>query len=282
MTATLTLTLTAGAGAGVDLAGIHPAALAGKSLTAIRRLRVPVGGASVALGELFTITGTVGETLHFRGLSSACHRVGHGMTGGSIEVTGSVGTELGREMTGGRIKISGNAGDGVGSGMRGGVIVIAGDAGDAAGGAVAGATHGMNGGLILIGRNAGARCGERLRRGFILVAGDAGAHAGERMIAGTLAVFGRCGPNPGFGMRRGSLMLAAPPAAMAPTFNDCGDYVPGFLPLLQRYLGEHHRAHARRFDVFARTRRFCGDLAFGGKGELLVAAAPDARRRRAG
>ena len=256
----------------LDLGNINPSALAGRSLSAIRRLRLAQGRGTVALGDLFDISGDDAETLRFRGLTASCHRLGQGMSAGVVEVHGEVGAELGREMRGGRIQVSGSSGDGVGAGMRGGAIVIGKNAGDGVGGITPGATRGMNGGVIVIGGNAGSLSGERMRRGLILIGGNVGAHCGNRMIAGTIVVFGECGANAGLGMRRGSLLLARAPRNMTATFNDCGEHELGFLPLLVHYVDEHSRAHARKLASFQRVRRWAGDMAYGGKGEVFIAA----------
>jgi len=101
------------------------------------------------------------------------------------------------------------------------------------------------------------------------VRGRAGAACGARMLAGTVAVAGGCAGSPGFGLRRGSLILGEAPASLSATFNDSGVVELAWLKLLRR--------HAQAFlpDVVpatARCRRYMGDLAFGGKGEVLVPA----------
>lgn len=258
-------------GRSLDLGALNPAALAGKSADAIARMRLPWGSRQVALGDLFDVGGEDGETLRFVGLDERCHRVARGLTGGHIEVGGSVGDELGRELRGGTVHVRGDAGDGVGAGMRGGTITVTGNAGARIGGLVPGATKGMNGGLVAIGKSAGERAGERMRRGCILIGANAGPLAGDRMIAGTLAVFGACGPQAGLGMRRGTLLLAHAPETMTATFNDCGEFELAFIPVLRDYLAAQHRGFARRIATFRRARRWCGDAAYGGLGEILVA-----------
>ena len=255
----------------LDLSGLHPSALIGTALRALPTLRLALGREQVALADLFDISGDDYSTVRLVGLHQGCHRVGCGMTAGTLEIKGDVGNELGRELRGGSIQVSGNAGAGVGLGMRGGQIVIGGNAGSAVGGMIPGATAGMNGGIVIIGGAAGERAGERMRRGLIVIAGATGAHTGERMIAGTIAVLGQCGAHAGLGMRRGTLLLAQAPAAMAPTFNDCGEFELGIVTLLQRHLAVAHPALARKFGQFSHVRRWCGDISYGGIGEILIA-----------
>ena len=255
----------------LDLAPLNPAAVAGKSVDAISRMRLTYGHKRVALGDLFAISGKSTGALQLRSISSHCHRIGCGLDAGTIDVSGTAGDELGRAMSGGRIAVRGSAGDGVGAGMTGGHIALTGSAGECLGGLVPGATRGMNEGTIQVGGSVGARAGERMRRGLILIAGDTGAQTGARMIAGTIVVLGICGPQVGLGMRRGSLLLAEAPAAMTATFNDCGEYELGIMSILKDYIGSFHRNLARELVQFTRVRRWCGDMAYGGKGELFIA-----------
>jgi formylmethanofuran dehydrogenase subunit C len=267
----LTLTLVDDAARALDLGQLTPTALQGMTPTALRRLRLPAGNRQIALGDLFEVSGDDPRTLRLVGLHAGCHRVGHGMREGRIEVKGRVGDELGREMRGGEIRLSSHAGAGVGMGMLGGYIQVGGSAGDALGGLTPGATRGMNGGVIVVLGKVGTRCGERMRRGLVVVAGDAGEYLGDRMLAGTIAVFGRAAAHAGFGMRRGTLMLAHAPALEDAGFGDCGEFELGIVTLLRQYLATLHPASARRMAMFQRARRWNGDLGYGGKGEILVA-----------
>lgn len=268
----LTLTLKDKSVGALDLSVLTPAALSGMKPTAMRRLRLPVGTRTMAVGDLFEISGDDAGTLRLAGLHGACHRIGRGMREGRIEVKGQVGDELGREMRGGEIRVSGHAGSGAGMGMLGGYLQIDGSAGDALGGMTPGATRGMNGGVLVVGGNVGARCGERMRRGLVVVGGDAGEYLGDRMLAGTIAVFGRSAAHAGFGMRRGTLLLAHAPSHSDPAYRDCGEFELGILTIMREYLAGFHPAHAKRLAMFSRARRLSGDMAYGGKGEILIAA----------
>ena len=107
-----------------------------------------------------------------------------------------------------------------------------------------------------------------MRRGIVVVDGRAGAYAAAFMVAGTLAVGGGCGPHPGFGMRRGTLLVGRPQDAPPEGFADGGTRDWLFLHLLRRALegtgSWFERAGATR------AHRFIGDLAEGGRGEILA------------
>jgi formylmethanofuran dehydrogenase subunit C len=172
-------------------------------------------------------------------------------------------------MRGGRLHIAGNAGPWAGARMSGGTLSIAGNAGDHLGGALPGDVRGMNGGLVVVRGNAGARTGYRMRRGVIAIQGDAGDHVGARMIAGTVLVLGeKCGAYPGFAMRRGTLLLRRRPPHMLPTFADAGEHDLGFIELLARTL--RAEVTIELDGLGTRVRRYVGDAATGGKGEVLV------------
>lgn len=256
----------------LDLSGLTPDALAGATPAAIARRRLP-GQRRLKVGDVFDIRGTAGPTLVFEDLTAACHRLGAHLAGGRIEASGAVGAELGRGMLAGEIRLDGDAGEAVGAGMRGGHISVRGSAGPRLGGTLAGATYGMNGGTIHIARDAGPSAGERMRRGLILIGGAAGSTPGDRMLAGTVIVFGACGADAGLGNRRGSLLLCRPPAEMTATYNDCGRFELAVMALLTTHVASLDRKLGRRLESLRCARRWCGDLAHGGKGEILLAGA---------
>jgi formylmethanofuran dehydrogenase subunit C len=154
--------------------------------------------------------------------------------------------------------------------MKGGAIEIAGDAGDRLGGPVAGEVAGMRGGVVLVHGRAGERAGDRLRRGTIVVEGGAGAYAGSRMIAGTLVILGRTEALPGYLMKRGTIALGDNSEEMSPTFIDCGVHDLVALRLMADFLGG---LSVRAGKLFRRPlRRFAGDMATVGKGEIFIRA----------
>ena len=253
----------------VDLAALTPEALKGKSLSEIAAIEIGSTRAALKVGDLFVLREGDRETLVFEGGAERFDRVGVGLTGGAIRVVGDVGVEAGRGMKGGELTIEGGAGAYAGSGMRGGVLAIGGDAGERLGAPRAGETEGMNGGLIHVAGRAGERAGDRLRRGFILIEGAAGDCPGSRMIAGTLAIGGQAGALPGYLMNRGTILLAGGVRQMAPTFRDCGVYD----LVAAKLIAAHLEPRSARLGAAFRgaLRRYAGDLAALGRGEIFVA-----------
>jgi formylmethanofuran dehydrogenase subunit C len=82
-----------------------------------------------------------------------------------------------------------------------------------------------------------------------------------------LIILGPSGANPGTLMRRGTIVLAKP-SALAPTCLDCGPFASSFTGLFARMLEAESRGTARLFR--SALRRFAGDMAALGKGEILV------------
>jgi formylmethanofuran dehydrogenase subunit C len=250
----------------LDLAGITPAALAG--LSGAEAARLPVGtGRGLVLGDCFAIDLDGSEELRILGATGRIDRIGAGLSLGRIVVEGDAGQRLGAGMTGGTLTITGSAGPFAGTAAAGGTIRIAGDAAESAGGAVHGAACGLDGATLVIGGAAGDRLGDRMRAGLI-VAKRAGAHAGARMIAGTI-VADAIGDHPGYGMRRGTL-VAARHGALLPTFVETGRQDLVVLRLLAKSL-ETLAPEAAAL-LRAPLRRYGGDLATLGKGELFAPA----------
>jgi len=183
-------------------------------------------------------------------------------------VEGDSGAYLGASMKGGKIEVKGSSGVLAGASMSGGTIVIDGDAGERAAGIAVGETLGMRGGQLTIKGNAGPLLGEHMRRGFVIVGGNAGDYAGGRMVAGTILFKRGVGRYAGFGLRRGSLIFVEAPKELLPTFCDCGVMEFDYLRLLDRWL----RSTGEHVGLGDRARRFMGDMAALGKGEMLVIA----------
>jgi formylmethanofuran dehydrogenase subunit C len=72
-------------------------------------------------------------------------------------------------------------------------------------------------------------------------------------------------------MKRGTLLLAKAPERLLPSFADCGRHELGFLALLFAHLRSHSPRLAAMAPEIGAVRRWTGDLAAGGKGEILVA-----------
>ena len=148
---------------------------------------------------------------------------------------------IGHKMLNGNITIEGDCGDFLGANMRGGTIVCQGNAGD--------------------------RVGDQMRRGLILIDGNAGDYVASRMLAGTIGVYGKLGKHAGFGMKRGTLLLSQAPNLHA-TIQDCGTHNLPFLKLLFNAF----KLFNSKFSSInsTRVRRYCGDIACNGNGEILV------------
>jgi len=252
----------------LDLAPLVPHRLAGMTAAQIEKIELQTTRRRVALADIFRLR--MGDVAHIR-IEAACDRldrIGHEMAGGEIVAEGDIGARAGRLMTDGRLTVHGNAGPWAASGMKGGTIEIFGDAGERLGGPGAGEIAGMRGGTVLVRGNVGERAGDRMRRGTIVVEGTAGPYPGSRMIAGTLVVAGHAGPLPGYLMKRGTIVLGEGSDLLSPTFIDCG--VPDLVAarLMAGFIGEHSARAAKLFR--GPLRRFAGDMAVLGKGEIFA------------
>lgn len=259
----------------IDASALLPAALATLTVSEIERLMLPAGNDAYAVGDLFDVSrsdaAADGEapTLVIDGTGAWLDRVGARMNGGHLVLRGAAGDYAGLRMTGGTLIVDGDAGSFAGCEMRGGRLEVSGDCGDFAAAALPGDMEGMTGGTLTIHGDAGARLADRMRRGLVLVGGDAGAFAASRLVAGTVGIAGTPGPHLAYGMRRGTLLLAHEPVSPPPTFAEGGRGFDVFWALLARSL-------AREMAPFSQwralpRRRFTGDLAVDGQGEILVA-----------
>ncbi|MCE4223578.1 formylmethanofuran dehydrogenase subunit C [Methylobacterium sp. C25] len=251
----------------IDLLNITPKALSSLSHADAAKLPVGTSRRGLTLGDIFAIKLDGSNSLTIEGGSARLDRVGAALSEGSIRVEGNVGQRLGEGMAGGSLMVTGSAGPFAGTGATGGIITIEGDAGDHAGGAVYAAKAGLDGATLIINGSAGDKLGDRMRRGIILVQ-KAGARVGQRMIAGTI-VAGVVGDEPGYGMRRGTI-VAGSHGTLLPTFAETGTPDLVFLRLLARSIGT---LGAKNLDLLkGPMRRYSGDLATIGKGELFTPA----------
>ena len=265
----------------VDLRFITPAAMVGKSLAEVERMYVGYGNAMLPLAEFFKVEADLHpdnvDTLIFDADLSRFDRVGWQMTGGRIRVEGSVGHYAGGCMSGGEVLVKVNAGLLAACEMAGGLLTVQGHVGDFAASTLPGSMDGMRGGTLIVKGDAGARFGDRMRRGTALVFGNAGDFLASRMVAGTIAVGGRAGASAGYGMRRGSLIFASPQA-----LHNSSDLSPTFVPavagaeVIWQLLARDLARHGEPFEALAsmRIERHLGDLAAGGKGELIFVTEP--------
>jgi formylmethanofuran dehydrogenase subunit C len=253
----------------LDLAALLPHLLAGKRVHEIAEIDLSTTREKIAVGDVFTIRAGTAEEIRFDGGSERFDGIGRGLQSGRISVDGDVGMEAGRKMTGGELIVTGHAGPYAGSCMSGGRLEISGDAGDFLAAPREGEMLGMTGGMLVVRGSAGLRPGDRLRRGTIVIEGDTGDCPGSRMIAGTLVVLGRCGAHPGYLMKRGTIALAQPPGLGA-TFVDSGPFASSFPGVFSRLLEPESRGAGKLFK--GPLRRFSGDMATLGKGEIFVPA----------
>ncbi len=257
----------------VDLRGVTPGALASLSLSEIERMPVGFGNALVPLAEFFHIGPRSDDALVFAADLARFDRVGWQMDGGLLIVEGAVGDYAGTAMRGGELTVHGDAGALAACEMAGGTLAIGGNTGDFAASTLPGSMDGMRGGTLVVRGSAGARFGDRMRRGSAVVFGDVGDFLASRMVAGTIAIGGHAGAHVGYGMRRGSVVFAG--VAAEATLEASPTFVPAIAdaPVLWQLLA---RDLARHGGIFAtlpsrRIERRLGDLAAGGKGELIVA-----------
>lgn len=260
----------------IDLAGITPDRLAGRSAADVARLTVLADERPTALGDLCAVSGDITDgRIECRGDFSRVHSVGAGMQWGEIVVHGSAGRHAGEAMEGGRLAIAGDAGDWLAAEMRGGTVHVRGSAGDSVAAALPGSDHGMRGGLVMVEGRAGALAGARMRRGILAVGGGCGPAAAFEMRAGTVLVVGALGAHAGLAMRRGSVIAVSSTPELPPTFRRGAVWLPTFLPLLASRLGRAgFKPMAAVADAFHRPwQQWHGDLLTGGRGEIFHGAA---------
>lgn len=267
---TLILTLKQGLNRPVDMSAVKPSALAGLTAFEISSLVLGSGATAVALGDVFDVSGAPDSNVTISGGSSYLDYVGAGLDSGSVTVDGPVGNYAGTAMKGGRLDIRGDAGAYLASRMSGGIATVKGNAGDFVGGTRPGDRFGMTGGIVVIGGTAGERVGERMRRGTIIVRGKIGAAAGSRMAGGTIRTETGFGDGPGPMLRRGTL-IGPKVDRFLPTFSDCGAHDLTVMKILNKYLADALGAEAPK-PLPLLARRYAGDLATLGKGEILITA----------
>lgn len=263
----LTLKLKSAPAIRIDLSGLSPALAAGSSASALALLTI---APATRLGDLFAITGTTGGDMTITGSTDRIDGIGAGLTSGTLTVEGDAGANAGLAMRGGKLIIHGNAGPYLASGMKAGIIHVTGQAGDFAGGVASGKRFGMTGGSVIIDGNIGTRAGDKMRRGLILVRGKTGEAAGSRMVGGTIVAEGGFGPHAGQLMRRGT-MIGPKVERMSSTFADCGLHELVILAIMSRAWA-HDLGPLAPKPLPAKVRRFAGDLASIGKGEILLTA----------
>lgn len=201
------------------------------------------------LGDLFALTGEPEGRIRFVGDLQNADRLGAGLSEGEVTVEGSVGQEAGLALAGGSLDITGNAGP-------------------RAGAAPLGYKRGMTGGELIVRGSAGPEAGASMRRGLLVIAKSAGERTGLGMIAGTVVIFGAAGRETGLWSKRGSVVALGritPPA----TYTLACTYQPIALRLMLSRLSTRSGLAVQRKHLNGLYRRYSGDMAELGKGEIL-------------
>ena len=269
----LTLTYQADTPIPVEIDGLTPRVVKGRSLARIERIEIFHGNQRLPLGELFNVAGNASDgRIDFHGDLSGVHGIGSRMAEGVIHVHGNAGRHVGSGMTGGLLRVDGNAGDWLGGEMRGGLIQVGGQAGHLVGAAYRGSRQGMTGGIILVHGDAGDEIGHTMRRGWIAIGGRSGDLAGFHMLAGSIFLFGKTGIRHGAGMRRGTIgLFAGGKPDLLPTFRHACRYRPIFLAIMFRHLDRHGFPFDEAL-LSAKYDLYHGDFLEQGRGEILARA----------
>jgi formylmethanofuran dehydrogenase subunit C len=202
------------------------------------------------LGELFDITGEPNGSIRLEGDLQLVDKLAAELSEGEVIVDGSVGREAGLALAGGALDIRG-------------------DAGPRAGAAQLGFKRGMTGGELVVRGSAGAAAGSGMRRGLIVIGGQAAEQTGLGMIAGNVVVFGSAGADSGLWSKRGSVVVLG---AITPpqTYSYACTYQPVHLRLLLTRLRVRYGLAVRPRHLNGFYRRYSGDMAESGKGEILA------------
>ena len=263
----LTFTLKVQARQRVDCSPLSPDFLTGKSIADIAATTLQCGNKKLRVDTLFDISGDDTTDIIIQDSSDRLDFIGSHMKSGRITIHGDVGSYLGFQAKKADITLNGNAKAYAASGMAGGAIKVNGNVGDFLASAIPGDRKGMKGGLVIITGNAGDRVGDQMRRGIILIEGNVGAYCASRMLAGTIGVMGSVGDYVGFGMRRGTLLLFSQPKFHS-TLQDCGSHTLPFLALMFKSFKDLPSKFSNLHQT--RVRRYAGDIANDGKGEILI------------
>jgi formylmethanofuran dehydrogenase subunit C len=179
----------------------------------------------------------------------------------------------GAEMEGGELIITGSASNWAGAEMKGGLIRIHGDAGHQLGAAYRGSPEGMTGGVIVIGGSVGLEAGAFMRRGMLILQGDVDPFLGVHMNGGEIFVFGRVARRLGAEAKGNGGFIACfgEVESLLPTYVYDTTFRPDFMKLYLRQLRDQLGIEAAGKYLEASFRRYRGDIAVGGTGEILIA-----------
>ena len=235
----------------------------------IAALTLQNGKQTIRVDQLFELSGEDCRHIIIKNCCEKLDYIGRELDGGEMTVEGDVGAYLAMSMKGGKITVHGDSSIFSACELEDGFVQIDGNADDFVGAALPGNKLGMQGGTVLIKGNVGARAGDHMRRGTILIEGNAGDYLGARMTAGTIAVMGEIGHYIGYAMRRGTLLVWQQPE-MPANFKDCGTHTLAFLPLLFASFRGLDSEFSGTTVGFNRVRKWAGDIAEMGRGEVLV------------
>src|SRR5438067_13544672 len=86
----------------LEVEGITPDTVRGKSLAEIEKLEAFEGNVKSRLAEYFSVSGDAGDEIHeWEGDLSGVHWIGAKMQSGKIVISGNAGRHIGSEMRGG-------------------------------------------------------------------------------------------------------------------------------------------------------------------------------------
>jgi formylmethanofuran dehydrogenase subunit C len=261
----------------VDASVVSPNRLIGLTRREIERLQVRVGNRLVDLSEVFAVGGDANEPeIAIEGDCTSFRYLGTAMSSGRLRIEGHGGHYLGARMCGGRVEVYGPAGDGLGAEMSGGLIDVGENAGKHIGSLRDGHCRGQEGGTILVRGNASDDAGMQMRRGVLAIRGHAGRLAGAYAHGGTLLIGEGVGDRLGLGLNRASIVVLGSPPDGLTSFVYDGCFRPVYLGVLARHLERcgFERLERLHGGCFATYR---GDLAYGGRGEVLYWQASSSR-----
>lgn len=257
---------------------ISPDSVVGRTQKAVSALPVHIGNMKYILGDFFKISGKITENpsdqlIVISGEVPNVKYIGADMTTGRILVEGCVGMHVGAKMKGGELIVTGDAGDWAGAEMKGGLLRIHGNAGNQLGAAYRGSPEGMTGGCIVVGGNVGVEAGSFMRRGMIIIQGDVKPFLGVHMNGGEIFVFGKSAKRLGAEAKGNGGFIACfgEVEAILPTYIHDTTYRPDFMKLYLRQLRDQLGIEQAGEYLQTSFRRYRGDLAVGGLGEILVA-----------
>lgn len=262
----------------VEAEVLTPDRFAGMKLSEIEDLPFYVGNSVEKLSDYFELEGSIAQKpadqqITILGDASRIKYIGYRMTAGRIIVEGDAGMHLGGQMSGGEIIVKGNASDWTGAEMSGGLIEIHGNAGDLLGSAYRGSREGMTGGCIIVRGSAGVESGIFMRRGVIAIEGKIGSFAGAHMNGGAIFIFGKASRGVGAEMRgNGSLIICFKGVeSLLPTFIYNTTYKPNFMRIYLKFLSDTLKVDKAGEYFESSFKRYVGDAAVGGDGEIFIA-----------